>query len=157
MLRRTSPENLPSEVVSLYDLHKKYDTRPTLSQISDVLRKICAPYKTVHVVVDALDECTELEDSSLKFITAVLAVGPSIKLLCTSRFSATFNTFFKQAQRFEIYAQSEDIRVFLETRIHQQPRLSKHIRADPTLEEEITKTIIKESCGMCAYIHRLIV
>lgn len=150
MLRRTSCDTLPSEVSSLYALHKKYDTRPTLAQITDILRKICSPYKAVHVVIDALDECAESEESALDFISAVLALGSNMRLLCTSRFSTIFDTFFEKATRLEISARSEDIRMFLEVRIHQQSRLSRHVRADSTLEEEIITTIIEESHGMYA-------
>jgi hypothetical protein len=38
---------------------------------------------------------------------------------------------------------SEDVRMLLEARIHQQSRLSKHVRVDPTLVEEVITTIIE--------------
>ncbi|CAI6340736.1 unnamed protein product [Periconia digitata] len=148
VLRRAPSDILPPQVSSLYDLHKKHDTRPTLSQITDVVRDILSSHQVVHVVVDALDECTQSEETALEFISAVQALGPNIRLLCTSRYSTTFDTFFGQATRLEISAQGEDIRMFLEAQIPQQSRLYRHIQADPTLKEEIIKTIIEQSRGM---------
>ncbi|KAL1635337.1 serine/threonine protein kinase [Neofusicoccum ribis] len=150
VLLRTSSRTLPPEVLSLYSLHKQHGTRPTLAQITDVLKEVSSAYDALHIVVDALDECGESEDSALDFISAVLSLGSNIKLLCTSRFSSTFDVFFEDntATRLAISAQNEDIRIFLEERIRRQSRLAKHIRADPTLEEEIITTIIEESHGM---------
>lgn len=148
MLRRTDCDTLPSDVSSLYTLHKKHNTRPTLSQIKDVLRGVCLPYKSVHIVIDALDECAEMQESTLDFLEAVQALGENISLMCTSRSSAAFDAFFTKATKIEISASEEDIRMFLEARINHHPRLSRHIRADVSLKEEIITTIIEESQGM---------
>ncbi|KAK5991138.1 putative serine/threonine-protein kinase fhkC [Cladobotryum mycophilum] len=140
--------SLPAEVSSLYELHKKYDTRPTLAQITDLLRKESGKYDVFYVVIDALDECSESEEDSLQFISAVCSLGPQVKLLCTSRSSTTFQSYFETSQKLEISASSEDIRKFLDSEIQQQFRLSKHVRADPTLKEHIIKAIIEECQGM---------
>ncbi|KAK2880075.1 hypothetical protein FQN49_000589 [Arthroderma sp. PD_2] len=139
---------LPVEVSSLYDLHKKYDTRPTLPQITDLLRKEIAKSPVFYVVIDALDECAESEEDSLRFISAVCSLGPHVRVLCTSRSSTAFQGYFITSRKLEISASSEDIRRFLDSEIQKQYRLSKHVRTDPTLKEDIIKAILVECQGM---------
>lgn len=132
----------------LYNLHKKYGTRPTLTQVADILRNLALTFRTFHVVVDALDECAESEEDALQFVKALSSIGPQIKVLCTSRFSTIFAGYFARSEKLELSAQSEDIRVYLESQIEQSFRLSRHVRTDPSLQDEIINTIIEESQGM---------
>lgn len=145
---RAGGANLPPEVSALYDLHKSHDTRPTLAQITNFLRTVTSQYKLFHIVVDALDECAESEELTIKFLSQILSLGSHVQLLCTSRHSTTFESFFNTARKLEITAQDEDVRSFLEAHIPQHSRLSKHVRADPKLGEEIIDAIIAESQGM---------
>jgi xanthine/CO dehydrogenase XdhC/CoxF family maturation factor len=148
VLRRTSSGGLPTEVLSFYALHKKHGTVPTLKQLTDIFRQVCLPCQCIHVIVDALDECALSADSALELIVAVRALGPNIRLLCTSRFSTTFEAFFSDSTRIEIFARAEDMRLFLEAQMQNQSRLARHIRADPGLREEIVTTVIEEARGM---------
>lgn len=148
VLRRMAIDGLPPEVLSVYNLHKKYETQPPLTQIVDLLRQILEGFKKVHIVVDALDECAESEEAALNFVSNILNLGKSVRLLCTSRFSTTLDTFFKQATRMEISARAEDVRMFIETQIPRQSRLSKHVRADPKLKDDIIEAIVDQSQGM---------
>ncbi|KAH6623387.1 hypothetical protein F5144DRAFT_359637 [Chaetomium tenue] len=148
VLQHSTAGTLPAEVESLYQLHKKHGTRPTLAQITDTLRALTAKFSVFRVVVDALDECAESEDDALRFISAVRSLGPSVKLLCTSRFSTTFEMYFDGAEKVEISAHSEDIRVYLDSQIQQQPGLARHVRVDPNLKDEIIDAIVEEFHGM---------
>lgn len=150
VLQHSAATALPPEITSLYQLHKKHGTRPTLTQITDTLRALIADFTTFHVVVDALDECAESDDDALRFISALQSMGPRVKLMCTSRFSTVFENYFDAAERFEISAKGEDIRVFLNSQIEQHSSLARHIRADSNLKGEIIDAIIGESRGMYA-------
>ena len=59
-----------------------------------------------------------------------------------------FEGFFEGSKKLEISAQNEDIRLFLDTQIQQQYRLSRHARADPSLKMDIVETITGECHGM---------
>ncbi|KAL4795116.1 kinase-like domain-containing protein [Aspergillus venezuelensis] len=102
----------------------------------------------LYVIIDALDEFGESEEDYVPFLSALRSIGPQVKVLCTSRFLTTFENHFHLAEKLEILAQSEDIKRYLESRISGHPRLSKHVRADPKLMEEIVTAIIEESQGM---------
>jgi hypothetical protein len=151
VLQHSTTGPLPAEVLSLYEQHKKHGTRPTLAQLTDTLRALTAAFKTFHVVVDALDECADSEDDALRFISAVRSLGSHVKLLCTSRFSTLFENYFSGAEKIKISAQSEDIGIFLDAQIQQQPGLARHVRVEPSLRDEIIAAITGESHGM--YVH----
>ena len=148
LLRRLGNASLPAEVSTLYASHRKHDTRPKLEQLTDVFRKITSQFTSIHIVIDALDECASSDTLALKVVKAICALGPDIRILCTSRLSTIFDAFFSEATRIDILAHDEDLRMFLEARMGQESRLSRHIRKDPRLVDEIVRTIISQSRGM---------
>lgn len=150
VLQNSTDLTLPSEIPVIYNQHKQYGTRPTQAQVTEILGKLVAKLTTLHIVVDALDECAESEENALQFMMTVCSLGSNVKVLCTSRPSTTFAEYFGQSKRLQISAQNEDIAMFIDAQIRQKYRLSRHVRADPGLREEIVRTIIQESQGMYA-------
>lgn len=148
ILQNSTDLMLPPEVTVLYNQHRQYDTHPTQTQVTEILAMLTEKLTRIHIVVDALDECAESEEQALQFITMVCSLGPRVRVLCTSRFSTTFEEYFGQSKRLQISAQNEDITAFLDAQISQKYRLSRHIRADPSLRGDIVRTIIQESQGM---------
>ncbi|KAL2186498.1 Pkinase-domain-containing protein [Thermothelomyces heterothallicus CBS 203.75] len=148
VLQQSRSSTLPEEVLSLYRLHSKHDTRPTLAQVTETLRAVTASFTVFRVIVDALDECAESDDDALRFISAVRSLGPSVRLLCTSRFSSVFERYFAEADSIEISARNEDIRIYLDSDIQQHPRLARHVHADPALKQDIIEAITGEFRGM---------
>ncbi|KAI9927144.1 hypothetical protein MW887_003527 [Aspergillus wentii] len=148
VLQDSAGDTLLAEASSLYEMHKKYGTRPTLAQVTDVFRKAVAQFNGFYVIIDALDECAETDEDAIQFVSILRSIDPSIKLLCTSRFSTSFERYFSGSKRLDISAQGEDIRIYLDQQIAQQHRLKRHVHADPRLKDEIIETIIGESQGM---------
>lgn len=148
VIRQSGASSLPEEVLSMYQLHHKNGTRPTLAQVTEALRAVTAKFTVFRVIVDALDECAESEDDALHFISAIRSLGPSIRLLCTSRFSSVFESYFADAHHIEISARREDIRLYLDSEIQRHARLARHVHDDPALKQEIIDTITEESRGM---------
>ncbi|RFN44138.1 serine/threonine-protein kinase chk2 (cds1) [Fusarium flagelliforme] len=148
VLQHFTGQPLPAEVSLLYSQHQRYGTRPTQAQATELLRTLAAKLDRVSILIDALDELGESEEDALQFMETISSLGPHVKILCTSRFSTTLEEYFSEATKLQISAQNEDIAKFLEAQISQKYRLSRHVRADPKLKDEITETIIKESQGM---------
>lgn len=148
LLRRETGSSLPGAVAAMYEAHNRDDTRPALAEITNHLRDLVARLPAFYVVVDALDECANTDDDTLTFISALRMLGPGVRLLCTSRFSTTFDTYFGVADKLEISAHGEDIAMFLESKMRQQTMLARNIGGDAKLKEEIADTIIGESHGM---------
>ncbi len=148
LLQRSTDSILPGAVTAMYETHTKDNTRPTLSEVTHNLQDLVSKIPVFYVVVDALDECATSDDDALVFISALRALGPGLRLLCTSRFSTTFESYFSVADKLEISAHGEDIAMFLESQMQQQTTLARLIRADQPLKDEIADTIIGESHGM---------
>ncbi|KAL7926757.1 hypothetical protein ACQKWADRAFT_318066 [Trichoderma austrokoningii] len=145
---QSSAQALPSEVATLYSQHQKYSTRPTLTQITDVLGKMVSTFESFHVIIDALDECAESSEEALRFVTAVSSLGSSVKIMCTSRSSRRFDAYFSDALTIKISAHSDDISTYLDACMRERRIFSKHVRKDPTLKDDIIKTIVQKSKGM---------
>lgn len=148
VLQHSSSEEIPPEVQALYNSHKKYGTRPTTKELTELLGKLTSKYETLFVVLDALDECSESEEDTLRFLSTVQSIGSNVRIMCSSRFSTTFDAFLGSSKKLEIYARDEDIKMFLDSEISQQPRLSKHVRSDPDLRTEIIDSVTGECQGM---------
>lgn len=119
-----------------------------MAQLTEILQKLVPELRRLHLFIDALDECAESEPEALEFVTAVHALGPQVKILCTSRFSFTFEDYFRKYSRLDISAKHEDLKVFVDAQIQKQYRLSKLVRNDTELKERIINTITTESQGM---------
>lgn len=142
---------LPTEVVSLYKAFIERGTVPLISDIKVLLKKLCTGFHRVYIVIDALDELSEIEDTAAQFALDILALGTNIKLLCTSRFSMTFMRTFKGIERcvrLEISAPKDDIALFVKSQVQREPRLSRHIRLDAKLGEQVIEVITNECRGM---------
>lgn len=148
LLRRTNCKTLSAEIMSLYEQHKRQNLGPSVVQLQQVLAQALVSYRKVFFIVDALDECSESDESALQLISTLRALGDRAKILCTSRFSTTFEAYFQSCERLEISASADDIRTYLQAHLHLHPRLSRHVRADPSLETEIVTAITDECRGM---------
>jgi DNA invertase Pin-like site-specific DNA recombinase len=148
LLQCSTGSILPGAVTTMYETHTKHSTRPALAEITHTLQDLVAKHPAFYVVVDALDECATSDEDALTFISTLRALGPGVRLLCTSRFSTTFESYFSMAEKLEISAHGEDIAMFLESQMRQQTMLARNIGGDAKLKEEIADTIIGESHGM---------
>ncbi|RHZ69155.1 hypothetical protein CDV55_103316 [Aspergillus turcosus] len=72
VLQHSASQTVPLDVLALYNSHKKYGTRPTSKELTDLLGKLTSKYESLFVVIDALDECAESEEEALWFLLAKL-------------------------------------------------------------------------------------
>ncbi|GAQ42481.1 serine/threonine-protein kinase chk2 [Aspergillus niger] len=151
VLRHSKSGTVPSEISSLYNSHKKLGTRPTWKELFDIFTKMTLEYETTFIVIDALDEYSESENDALWFLSTISSVGSKVKIMCSSRFSTTFDAYFNSIEKVEISARDEDIELFLDSEIARLPTLSslsKHLRAEPDLRRHIIVSITGECQGM---------
>jgi len=134
--------------VSLYDYHIKKGTRPTLSEYSKLLQSEVRTFSKAFIIIDALDECPEINGTRMSFLTEVRKLQPSIHLLVTSRHIPAIEREFREATRLEISASDEDVRRYLEGRIAKESQLASHVEADPALQGKIIDTLVENAKGM---------
>jgi hypothetical protein len=137
---------IPPAVCALYDHHKERRTRPPLADFFRALNSAVAQYPKVYLVIDALDEYPE--DKRHKFLQNLGTLGSHVNILITSRPHINLDSIFLGLKIIDIHATEDDINKYLEGQFGTSPRLSRHIRTRPELQDEIQLKIIANSKGM---------
>ena len=148
LVRRSS--SVQDGIVDLHREHTSKKTRPTANDFLRVLQLEMARFSKVFMLVDALDECTENNDTRDAVLTNLqhLLSSSNARLLTTSRHVIGMESYFPSAVRLKIRASDIDIRKYLETRIPRESRLARHISKDASLQELIFSTIIDKAEGL---------
>ncbi|KAJ7444049.1 ankyrin repeat-containing domain protein [Mycena latifolia] len=138
---------LPSAAHDLYKHHCLRDTRPSLTEVFDILQSAMAQHSKVYIIVDALDEYPEEQRNILLEYLSML-LGPTTSLMLTSRPHVTLDHLFSDISGLEISATENDIRRYVDKQIQKSPRLCKHVQTRPELHNEIKSKISSNADGM---------
>ena len=139
--------SIPNSMKSLYERHKRKRTRPSFSEISEVLQFAMASYSRTFIAIDALDECGISDRGRGKFLSEIfkLQAKTGTSLFATSRFIPDITEEFKGKPSLEIRASDADVRRYLDGHMsHLRPFVSRK----PDLQEEIKTEIVKAVDGM---------
>jgi hypothetical protein len=143
---------LSQDIRNLHERHLQRQTRPSLDEISPLLMKELQTYSPVFVIIDALDECADRNNTRAALLAQIQKLPQNSRVLITSRYSPKIEENFKDVPAIDIRATDDDVKRYIEGRIKREPKLAKHIRSDPTLMDDIV-TIVVENCqGM--YVDR---
>jgi hypothetical protein len=138
-----SRPTISKTVKELYSCHGH--SHPTLHEFEESLQIEIRSYSKVFVIVDALDECTD--DATRTALLATLKDLP-VNLFVTSRYSLTIEEKFDGVKRLDIRAHDNDVRRYVEKRISREDRLSRHVKADPSLQDDIINKVVDSAKGM---------
>jgi hypothetical protein len=130
-------------VDQFYSTHKL--GHPTLYEIEEALQIEIRRYSKVFVVVDALDEC--VDDETRTALLTTLKDLP-VNLFVTSRHALMIEEKFDGIKRLDIRAHDDDVRRYVEKRIFREDRLAKHVKADPSLRDDIINKVVDSTKGM---------
>ncbi|KAJ6579073.1 hypothetical protein DFH09DRAFT_913370, partial [Mycena vulgaris] len=139
-------KSIPLSMDTIYDYHYQRKSRPHLDEFHEALDFAVAQYPKVYFVVDALDECPE--DIRHSFLEYLATLGPKVNILMTSRPHMGLDSVFSDLQILEIRATEDDICRYLTMQIKHSPRLSRHIKSRPGLQDEIQVKIVDNCKGM---------
>jgi hypothetical protein len=115
--------------------------------ITTLMRALAKLYRTVYIIVDALDE--HRAESRASFVDQLITLPfQSCRLLVTSRLLPGIETIFQEYPRLPIEPKSDDIKTFVRTRIPLLPKLASHVSKRPELEAEIIEGISSKAKGM---------
>jgi hypothetical protein len=142
-----SQPDISAPIIRLYDHHSKKKSRPSLDEIFKALLSICSNHATVHVVVDALDECADRDGTRSRLIEKLreLQATTNVRLLFTSRFIPEIMENFRLGPVLEVRASKEDVELFVAGQI---PRLPSCIRRDNELVRAVQTKIVESVDGM---------
>ena len=138
----------PDLVALVKDLHDQCrGGKASPDEIYGALQSSCSAYKTVYLIVDALDEYSDRDAGRTQFIDKLLRLQTSldVRILFTSRFLPIITTRFESTLKLEVRASKEDVRRFVEGQL---PRLPKCIQHDQALQDTIVNRITEAADGM---------
>ena len=144
---------LSPELSKIYEQHYRQNTRPGVSEISRLLCSEIQRFSKVYIVIDALDECPEVDRTRDIFLTELLRLPSNAYLLVTSRPNSFIESILTEAERLEISAHKDDVRRHVEARIAKEPLLVKHIAAEPSLQDKIIRNITERAQRMFVKCH----
>jgi ankyrin repeat protein len=134
-------------VKDLFDRHEKKETRPSLEDISKALQLVVASYSKAFIIIDAVDECQEVDGCRAKLLSEIFTLQEKSNLhfLATSRFIPEITERFRESASIEIHANSEDVRKYLDGQMYQLPTF---VSGNSELQEEIKNGIVHSVHGM---------
>ncbi|KAJ5364795.1 uncharacterized protein N7496_010508 [Penicillium cataractarum] len=139
--------SLPDSVKTLYHNHSNKQTRPSFSEISQVLHSVSAMYLRLFIIVDALDECQVFDGCQAKLLSEIFSLqnecGANISV--TSRYVPEVMRKFEVNTSIEIRASDHDVRKYLDGNLSQLPAF---VTNSPELQEEVKTEIVRAVDGM---------
>jgi ankyrin repeat protein len=141
-------DGLPREVEKLYQVHARRSTNPSSSELDDALRPTICLFTRLFLVIDGLDELSELHGASDSLLKLCKELCPNIQALITSRWTVGLKDHIQRAAHVEVFAQDQDISTYLEHEIRSRSRLQLFVRKDPAFKDQIVGTILGNCKGM---------
>jgi hypothetical protein len=105
-------------------------------------------FRTVYIIIDALDECGRDELIRDDLLEVVQALPPNTQLFLTSRDIPNVEENIEDPLRIEIWARQEDVENYVIGRINGDRHLKTHCTADARLQDQITRALTGNSGGM---------
>jgi Cdc6-like AAA superfamily ATPase len=139
--------SIAQSLSGLYQQHLVKKTRPTLEDLSTVLKSVVTNYSTVYVVLDALDECPEQNRtrSQLLGILRDLQQRTGLRLMATSRHIPDIAEEFENSPLIEVRASDLDLKRFVMGNVN---RFAKFVRLSSDLQELVQNKIVETADGM---------
>lgn len=138
---------LPNELCNLYSECQKKEIRPTFSDLTRILEIETRKLTNIFIVLDALDECPEKEDTRTKVLNALRSLH-GLRLMVTGRpHISSVMAKLGEISQLEIHASDEDVGMYIEKRITSNENLIQLCRQNSNLREIIKSTVIKKASG----------
>ncbi|PZC96368.1 ankyrin repeat domain containing protein [Pyrenophora tritici-repentis] len=137
--------SMVDHIERLYQKHANRGTKPSLDEVYSALRDVLAHYSSVHIVIDALDECQDATRRQFLAKLRNLQATQDIRLMATSRFIPNVEDAFGEAPRLEVQASREDVKRFVAGQTYQLPAC---IQRSIALQEIVQKKITDAVDGM---------
>ncbi|KAL7907265.1 purine and uridine phosphorylase [Trichoderma velutinum] len=148
LIKQLGQNHEPSleRITGFYEVHKKRNSRPLIDELVELLKIIIPLFSRTYVIVDALDECDDNDESRTKFLDQLFVVQElGVNIFATSRKIDVIEQRFEGAISRQILPSRDDIFMFLDRRMS---RLPNFVQNNISLQEEIKKSIESAMEGM---------
>lgn len=139
--------SMPEILKNLYKFHKNQRTRPSIDEISKILRSVVSNYSRVFFIVDALDKCQNSDKDSKRLLSEIFNIQASTgaNFFATARFIPDIIREFKTIVILDIRANDEDIRMYLDGKLS---KLRSFVSRNLRLQGIIKAKIVQAADGM---------
>lgn len=137
--------DLPLKIQRLYQGHITRGTRPSIKEVTEVLRSVMTCYSRVFIIVDALDESAKTDREQLLEELFRFQSQGQVNIFATSRSLPEIAIHFNINESLEIRASEEDVRRYLENHIWRFPRF---VLQNADLQKDIISQIVDVVDGM---------
>ena len=125
--------------------------QPSIYEIEETLRNALEALPEVYMILDALDECLELDEVLSFIVSACDSWEAKVKIMVTSRKERNIDEALQVLDPVAINLRDElitqDIQVYVQSRLNASTRLKKWC-SDPQLKSEIERTLVNGADGM---------
>lgn len=142
----TGQPTIPDELVALYKKHVV--TMITDAQCELWLNSIAQTLSKVHLIVDALDECSNNDDGRNAMLRSLIGLSENCFLFITSRPSVDIMKHFVSALNFSLEANANDIEKYILERLYAAANLAEYLENDDQLQSKIVQRILELAQGM---------
>ena len=131
------------------EFHDNLQSSPTITEVVKVLQAEITIYSRVYIITDALDECLE---GNQRELVKTLQRLTHANLMFTSRPLALIEEIFEGIARLDISANTNDVEKYVNGRISENSRLSRHVKKEPALRANIINRIVNNVRGMFVFL-----
>jgi hypothetical protein len=115
--------------------------------INQVLAKCKTSFKSIYVVIDALDEYSDDADSWAPFIQALRNGNSDLRIFVTARPIVSIERALNAKLKVEMLAHHADVQAYIRARLG-WGGFQKHGATDESLRTHIEHQVLKRSQGM---------
>jgi len=114
----------------------------------ELLLRTVGQFSRVYIVVDALDECSDIDQNREDFVEKLTSLRPYVSICLISRPLPHLERTLDQAEHYELVADDQDIIEYVKECMSTSIRMKSHISRDPSLAQTIVSKILKKAKGM---------
>jgi hypothetical protein len=140
--------DVAEQIKSTYREHIRRQTHPNFSECLNMLTVQIHTFSRVYVVIDALDECTELNDVRRGLLEGILQMPSFVSILVTSRFIPMIGEILDEPPRLIVEAKDHDIHAHVRSRLDKEKTWARRVRLDQALAQRIGDSVVSRASGM---------
>jgi len=136
------------QIKTAYREHAGRQTHPNFSECLNMLTVQIHTFSRVYVIVDALDECTEMNDVRRGLLEGILQMPSFVSILVTSRFIPMIGETLDDPPRLVVKATDDDIYAHVKSRLDKEKTWARRVRLDHALARKIGDSVVSRASGM---------
>ncbi|KAF7157299.1 hypothetical protein CNMCM5623_001422 [Aspergillus felis] len=136
--------HIPQQIQAFYETYQRHGMQPQLGDVLEMLGVASGLYSHVYMVIDALDECSDCDETRNELISHIFDLQQhfNISFMATARFIPGIISQFENFPSVEIRANDADVKLYVEN------NLPAIVRRKPDIQSLVISEIIKKVGGM---------